>query len=279
MSRAGADSAGDDGERVRFTPLMYLEHCLRERARRGLPASLEDFGVSPLVIGTWFHWVTEYLVGASGACPTQDWPYGSASHPILYSGEVGGAGVSLVTFPLGAPGTVAEMEDLAAAGARRFIGVGLSGSLQEKAPVGSVIIPGECVREEGTSFHYIPPDVKVGPDPVLAGLLEAVLGRAGMEVARGPHWTTDAPYREFIWKIDKYREAGVVGVDMETSAMYALGRFRSLSVANVLVVSDELWREWRPAFGTEELKASVLRVLEALLKNVPELTAARSGRS
>ena len=54
-------------------------------------------------------------------------------------------------------------------------------------------------------------------------------------------------------KIEAYGRQGVLGVDMETSAMYALGIYRSVSVCNLLVVSDELWHEWRPAFGTVEL--------------------------
>ena len=61
---------------------------------------------------------------------------------------------------------------------------------------------------------------------------------------------------------------------METSAMYALGLFRNVRVANLLVVSDEVWHEWRPAFGTEELVRStrdaqriIERALEILLAN------------
>jgi hypothetical protein len=43
---------------------------------------------------------------------------------------------------------------------------------------------------------------------------------------------------------------------METSAMYALGRFRGVRVCNLLVISDELWQAWRPAFRTPELHAA-----------------------
>lgn len=262
---------GKRGDAVRFTPGMYLDHVLRERASRGLPARLEDFGVAPLLVGTWFHSVTELLARESGAKPAQNWPHDIPAAPKLFTGEVGGQRVSFATLAVGAPGTVAELEEIIASGARRVVGLGMAGSLQARAPVGSALLPGECLREEGTSQHYLPADVKVGPDPDLQRVLREAAAGAGLPVHTGPHWTTDAPYREFIWKIEKYMAAGVLGVDMETSAMYALGRFRGVATANLLVVSDELWREWRPAFGTGELRQAMRRAALAVLESVPRL--------
>ena len=40
---------------------------------------------------------------------------------------------------------------------------------------------------------------------------------------------------------------------METSAMLALGLYRQVRVANLLVVSDELWQAWNPGFRSPEL--------------------------
>ncbi len=256
---------------VRFTPAMYLDHVLRERASRGLPARLEDFGVAPLIVGTWFHSVTELLVRESGAKPAENWPHGVPAAPKLFTGEIGGQRVSFATFAVGAPGTVLELEDIIAAGARRVVGLGMAGSLQDTAPVGTVLLPAECVREEGTSRHYLPANVKVGPDPDLQRALGEAAASANLTMHGGPHWTTDAPYREFIRKIERYRAAGVLGVDMETSAMYALGRFRGVATANLLVVSDELWREWRPAFGTGQLRLAMRRAALAVLDSVPRL--------
>jgi purine-nucleoside phosphorylase len=44
---------------------------------------------------------------------------------------------------------------------------------------------------------------------------------------------------------------------METSAMYALGQFRGVEICNLLVVSDELWKEWNPAFFSQELQKAI----------------------
>lgn len=249
---------------VRFTPAMYLDHYAKERGLRR-----EELNVGPLVVGTWFPRVTEKLAEGAGATRNEKWPFGRGN--AVYTGEATGRKVSFVTFPVGAPGTVLVMEELIAGGARCFVGLGMAGSLQPAAPIGSYLLPGECVREEGTSGHYLPPGEVVGPDPALQASLGRLLAAAGKEGRPGPHWTTDAPYREFVWKIEKYRAAGVLGVDMETSATYALGRFYGLPVANLLVVSDEVWREWRPAFETEELRKAMREAVAAVLAGLPTL--------
>ena len=87
----------------------------------------------------------------------------------------------------------------------------------------------------------------------------------------GKLWTTDGIYREMAYKVSAYRDQGILGVDMETSAMYTLGIFRQVRVCNLLIVSDELWHAWRPAFATHELETAnqvgqraVLNCLELL---------------
>jgi uridine phosphorylase len=169
------------------------------------------------------------------------------------------------------------MEELAAAGARCFVGLGMAGSLQEVAPIGSFLLPGECLREEGTSAHYLRPGETPGPDPCLRDALERALTASGLTATRGWHWTTDAIYREFTWKIERYRAEGVLSVDMETSAMYAFGCLRRLPVANLLVVSDELWREWRPGFHSDELRRALGLASTAILDHLTELDGAWRG--
>jgi uridine phosphorylase len=178
---------------------------------------------------------------------------------------------------IGAPATVAAMESLIACGARLFLGLGWAGSLQPNAPVGTFLIPTRCIREEGTSFHYLDADAVVAPDDRLVALLQRAAEEAAGEddkdedrgdtsVLTGPHWTTDAPYRELKGKIEAYRGRGVLGVDMETSALYALGQFRNVPVCNLLVVSDVVWQEWRPAFRTPQLKAATRRAQRVVLR-------------
>jgi purine-nucleoside phosphorylase len=67
-------------------------------------------------------------------------------------------------------------------------------------------------------------------------------------------------------KIAAFRQQGVLGVDMETSAMYALGKFRGVQVCNLLVISDEVHSEWKPAFGKEPVVQGTLLACDAVLQ-------------
>jgi uridine phosphorylase len=151
-------------------------------------------------------------------------------------------------------------------GARIFFGLGWAGSLQPSAPIGTFLVPGDCIREEGTSQHYLAKDVKVAPDDQLVAHVLSIASKGGLEVQSGRHWTTDAPYRELRNRIQEYKKQGVLGVDMETSAMYALGQYRGVRVCNLLVVSDELWQEWLPAFGSPQLRESTVGAQELIMR-------------
>lgn len=127
------------------------------------------------------------------------------------------------------------------------------------------MIADECVRDEGTSGHYISSETVVRSH---AGLRDTLIHSAEtlqVPVAVGGQWTTDAIYRESIDDIDRYRKRGILGVDMETSAMCALGQVRGVDVANILAVSDEMWRAWNPAFGSERLELGLTRACDIAL--------------
>lgn len=243
----------------RFTPQMYVDYYTGQRG-----ISVRDIGVAPVVVLSWGRGVIESLADAVGAQPSPHWFYDE--YHKFFTGEVQGQAVSFAQAPVGAPGTVMMMEEMIACGAHIFLGLGWAGSLQEFAPVGTMLIPTGCIREEGTSFHYVGDEVKLCADKRLMALLESVAQDEGAQVMSGRQWTTDAPYREFTRQIATYRERGVLGVDMETSAMYALGLFRKVRVCNLLVVSDELWGSWRPAFRTTELKEATELAQRVVLK-------------
>ena len=230
-----------------FTPQIFLEKYL---TRRNI--SVGDVGVAPIVVISWGYGIVKSLAAQAEATIPEHWVYGKL-YP-LYSGHVGGTDVSFIEMPVGAAGTVMVMEELIACGARTFIGLGWAGSLQPNAPIGSFVIPTSSIREEGTSFHYVDAAQLLSPDKALQAELEQAAAAEGVSVLTGPLWTTDAPYRELRSKVERYRQEGVVGVDMETSAMYALGMYREVAVCNLLVVSDILGAEWNVGFESAGLE-------------------------
>ncbi len=97
-----------------------------------------------------------------------------------------------------------------------------------------------AVREEGTSQHYLPPRVEAKADTKLVAVLSESCGELGVQCHAGPVWTTDAPYRENPSKIAHFRRKGILGVDMESSALFSIGIFHRMRVATILAASSNL---------------------------------------
>ena len=249
------------------------EHLSADRAvefwaaQRGV--SVEQVGTAPIVVGSWDLVTVKSLAETIGAVSSPSWWWGPRFP--LYNGEIAGKRVSFANLPLGAPATVMVMEELIACGMRVFLGLGQAGSIQPEAPVGTCFIPTSCIREEGTSLHYLSSDEGLRPAPRLVRALEKARVKKSVVAYTGPIWTTDAPYREMVTTIENYRLRDILGVDMETSAMYALGVYRNIEVCNFLVVSDELWRDWRPAIDRPELANAIKKAEEVVLEAVTTL--------
>jgi uridine phosphorylase len=173
-------------------------------------------------------------------------------------------------FGIGAPAAAVVLEELVAWGVRRVVSVGTAGTLQPRLGPGDVVVCTSAIRDEGTSHHYLPPGQLVEPAARLTAALAATLRARGLEVVEGRSWTTDAPYRETAAEIRRYREEGVLTVEMEAAALFAVARHRGVEVATALVVSDRLGEAWEPHFHAEatagSLEAAARGALEALLE-------------
>jgi uridine phosphorylase len=167
---------------------------------------------------------------------------------------------------LGAPQAAMVMETLGRGGAVEFLSLGWCGALRSELGWGDVILPVSALSEEGTSAHYRVDDRPPGPDPGLSRKLALALEKRGRTFYSGRIWTTDAPFRETRAKAVDYGGRGLLGVDMETSALMSVAAFRGWRWAGLLVVSDTLHgEEWRPGFGSAELKRGLTRASEAIL--------------
>lgn len=238
---------------------LFLEHLA---SRNGI--SIEDYKIAPIVIGSWDHNLIESIAEELQLEPLPNWTKNS----IVYNWKNNGKDISFVKLPVGAPSAVSTLEQLIALGAKVFIGIGFAGSLQPKVPVGSIVIANNCIREEGTSYHYVRDNSQSYPGKKLLKQLQKAFKNDRIKAVTGGIWTTDAIYRELNCKVTDYADMGIVGVEMETSALYVVGNYRGIEVCNILAISDELWtEEWNPQFGTEILKNSVETIKRVLFNN------------
>ena len=156
---------------------------------------------------------------------------------------------------LGAPQGAIVMEKLIALGAKRIWVVGWCGSLQPNIAIGDLIIPTTALSEEGTSAHYPVNKKKNQTNPFLNKRLEDALQKANLPFEKGPVWTTDALYRKTAEKVTEYGKRGYLAVEMEMSALINVAFYRSIKLAGLLIVSDELFSlQWHHGFGAGKLK-------------------------
>ncbi len=156
---------------------------------------------------------------------------------------------------LGAPQGVIVMEKLIALGAKRIWVLGWCGSLQPNIAIGDLIIPTTALSEEGTSTHYPVRKKRIQTSSFLNKILEDALLKTNHPFKKGPVWTTDAIYRETSEKVVAYGKRGYLAVEMEMSALIRLAAYRSVELAGLLIVSDELFSlEWHAGFGVDKLK-------------------------
>ncbi len=165
---------------------------------------------------------------------------------------------------VGAPMAVITLEKLIALGARNIFVLGWCGSLTRELRTGDILLPAWGLSEEGTSAHY-PLDFRPEPAVELRTRLNTVFS-GHFQVWQGPIWSTDAPYRETRAKVAGFTAQGIMGVDMEFSALLTVAAFRKARLAGAMLVSDELYQPaWRPGFKSKFFRRQSRKFLYLLL--------------
>jgi uridine phosphorylase len=171
-------------------------------------------------------------------------------HPVY---EIGYRKQRLAFFHpgIGSALSASLLEEVIAAGCRKFIACGGCGILEKEIATGHLLVVSAAVRDEGTSYHYLPPAREVLANPQGVKVLVDLLTERGIPHLVGKTWTTAAPYRETPAKIRLRNEEGCLAVEMEAAGMMAVAEFRQVPFGQILYAGDDLsgaeWdnRDWQ----------------------------------
>lgn len=134
----------------------------------------------------------------------------------------------------GAPQAVDTIETLNSLGVENVIAVGMFGAFAKDINSGDIVVPNKAFVEEGTSLHYYTNIAYSAPNDNLHKFaVKKINGAKALPVV-----STDAVYRQTFYKEDLWRKQGAVGVDMETSALFSVGKYLKLNVVSILIASD-----------------------------------------
>jgi uridine phosphorylase len=170
-------------------------------------------------------------------------------------------------FGVGAPATIMHMEELIAWGARRFVILGMAGGINSDLKPGDVVLCTKSIRDEGTSHHYMRNSKYAFASKDLSDGLFESLSKDFKRLFQGPSWTIDAPYRETVKELVHYRSEGVMTVEMEASAVFAVGHVRGVETSAVFIVSDLLTESgWKPSIQSPAVIARLLKAFRPVKK-------------
>jgi purine-nucleoside phosphorylase len=199
-------------------------------------------------------------------------PAWACYHTELYEFDEGGEHFGIIGCAVGASFAVLLAEQFFASGCRFLVSVTSAGQIVSRGATPYFVVIDRALRDEGTSYHYLPPSEFCEADGALVDRAMSALEETGNRIHRGTAWTTDAPFRETAGAIEHCRARGILAVEMEAAALYAFARARHKPVLCLAHVTNQMAVEGGDfekgeadgAFASLEVIAAVARAWRGL---------------
>ena len=201
------------------------------------PSKLDGVDMPAHVVMCFFRETIEAVVNSYQARTVVVLHSAIAEHPV-YAIELEGKRLAFFHPGIGAPLAAGLMEEVIALGAKNIMACGGCGVLDKRIDVGQILLPEAALRDEGTSYHYLPPSAEVEADPIALASIETVLQAHEIPYLRTKTWSTDGYYRETPRRVEKFRAMGCLAVEMEAAAFMAVAQFRGVHFGQLLYGGD-----------------------------------------
>lgn len=162
----------------------------------------------------------------------------------IFRFEVDGKPLLFYMSPIGSACAGCVMHEIHYfSGASKFVVYGSCGILDEEKCAGKLIVPTNSYRDEGLSYHYMPPAdyVRIKNAERVAEIFDS----HGYPYVMGNSWTTDAIYMETVDKANARRNEGCISVEMESSGLQALCDYYGYELYTFFfgadLLSDDSW--------------------------------------
>jgi uridine phosphorylase len=160
-----------------------------------------------------------------------------------------------------APEGIIKLEQFIALGVKKFISIGTAGSIDPKIAIGDLVVCDRAIRDDGVSQHYLPEEKYAHASPGLTEKIAGCLEQEQLAYHRGTSWTTSALFRETRAAIMQCQKEGVATVEMEAAALFSVARFRSVDLASLLTISDNLSTlTWHPEFHADTVTGGLEKI-------------------
>lgn len=179
----------------------------------------------------------------------------------------------MITIGYGSSIAASCVEEMRYLGASMAIRIGSTGSLSPVAVIGDIVAATAAVRDEGVSKFYLDEGVPAMAHLVYNDALSEYLTKLGHSIKKGIVYTTDGRWREDREKMKRLASCGIIAVEMETAAIFAVGMGNAFPVLSLSIVSDNPHSEETEFVGviTEDAWNNVVvPKFEAVFKDIIE---------
>ena len=146
----------------------------------------------------------------------------------------------IIGCAVGASFAVLLAEQLLVSGCRLLVSVTSAGQIVPQGPPPYFVLIDRALRDEGTSYHYLPPTEFAEADESLVKAAMSAFADVALPIYRGASWTTDAPFRETAAAIERCRTRNIFAVEMEAAALYAFAHVRRKPVLCFAHVTNQM---------------------------------------
>ena len=214
--------------------VFNVENLMREARRQKRLSSAQ---VPPICVLDPDGDLVDYLRASGQAQPDPTW---ACYHTALYHFVQHGRSIGIIGRVVGASFAVLVAEELFASGCQLLISVTSAGQIRSLATPPYVMLIEQALRDEGTSYHYLPP---ARYSALLPNLRDRVLNgwdHTQITLYSGASWTTDAPFRETEAAIAVAQAEGIAAVEMEAAALYALATAKKYPIICFAYVTNTM---------------------------------------
>ncbi len=186
-----------------------------------------------------------------------------------FTGTVRGVPVSAQATGMGTPSTSIVVEELLRLGARRLIRVGTCGGIAMGLGTGDLVIATGACPVDGATHTYLHGEAyaPVADFELTRALVDAAAD-AGIAAQTGLVASVDVFYNPDDDYAKRWRERGVLGFEMEASALFYLAARNGVQAACILTVSDVLSEEVTTEesyLPLEDLELAIDRMIDVAL--------------
>ena len=208
--------------------------------------------------------LVEYLHATDQAARHPTW---ACYHTMLDTFVYGEVEYGIVGRVVGAPFAVLVAEELFASGCELVISITSAGQITPKGSPPYVVLIEKALRDEGTSYHYLSPAPYSFLAPAWREALATGWDEAALPLEIGASWTTDAPFRETAAAIEAAHAKGILAVEMEAAALYALATARHHNIVCFAHVTNQMAQtEGDFEKGQDQGSLTALRILAQAAK-------------